>query len=183
MTEIWKDIKGFEGLYQVSNTGKVKSLERYVPARNNGLRVVRERILGKNTKDDYVKIILCDGDRKRVDSVHRIVAEFFIPNPKNLPMINHKNGVKHDNRVENLEWCTQSDNVLHANRIGLCDTAKGERNIHSKLQEEDVLLIVKLLERGLLEHSIATLFKIKQSTVNSIKLNKTWKHVDRNKKI
>ena len=176
------DIKDFEGVYQVSNTGKVKSLERIVASRC-GNRTVKERILGINTKNDYVKVILSNKEKRRAASVHKLVAETFIPNIENKPMINHKNGIKHDNRVENLEWCTQSENVYHANRIGLSNHARGENVAFSKLEEEDVLLIIKLINRGCLEHKIADLFGIKQSAVNSIKLNKTWKHVDRNKKI
>lgn len=109
MNEIWKDIKGYEGKYQVSNLGRVKSLYLI----NRQAKIPRERILklGHNLQG-YPQIHLCkDNKTSKSIFVHKLVAEAFIPNPDNLPVVNHKNEIKTDNRVENLEWCTQKNNV------------------------------------------------------------------------
>lgn len=106
MKEIWKDIKGFEGKYQISNYGRIMSFARY----SRGVL-----INPKHDKDGYLEIGLSNGSRGNCiyKRVHRLVAEAFIENPKNLPIINHKNGVRDDNRVDNLEWCNNSHNQLH----------------------------------------------------------------------
>ena len=107
--EVWKDIKGYEGKYQVSNLGRVKSLYLI----NRQAKIPREKILklGHNLQG-YPQIHLCkDNKTSKSIFVHKLVAEAFIPNPDNLPVVNHKNEIKTDNRVENLEWCTQKNNV------------------------------------------------------------------------
>ena len=107
MEEIWKDIEGYEGLYQVSNLGRVKSFPR------KGTHTTKERIL-KLTKSNknYVIVILKNNYIQKAKSVHRLVAEAFIPNPNNLPQVNHKDENKLNNKVDNLEWC---DNIYNCN--------------------------------------------------------------------
>ena len=100
--EVWKDIPGYETLYQVSNFGRVKSYERN--GTKGGILKPTKNKLG------YMRIGLSKSNKKNYFSVHRLVALTFIPNPYNLPIINHKNEIKHDNRVENLEWCTHEYN-------------------------------------------------------------------------
>lgn len=102
MNEIWKDIKGYEGLYQVSNLGNVKSLC------NNKTR--KEKILKPKQRKGYLYVGLCKNGKVKQYLVHRLVAEHFIPNPNNLPQIDHINTNKTDNRVENLRWVTQKEN-------------------------------------------------------------------------
>lgn len=103
MKEIWKDIEGFEGLYQISNMGRVKSL--------NYRRTGKEKILeGYDNGKGYLRVNLRkEGNRKQY-LVHQLVSQAFIPNPYNLPCINHKNEIKSDNCVQNLEWCDYSYN-------------------------------------------------------------------------
>ena len=138
MQEIWKDIAGYKGYYQASNLGKIKSLERYVNTRNNSKRKVSERILKQIlSKYGYFSVGLCKNGIM-VKRVNRLVAKTFIPNPENKPMTNHKNGIKTDNRVENLEWCTSSENLLHASKNSLNN---GTRHWSSKLTKEQVLEI------------------------------------------
>lgn len=120
--EIWKDVCGFEGLYLVSNFGRVKGLDRVVLRKNQGTLNVRGKLLKvKTLSSGYYKVNLnCNGSAfsKRV---HRLVASAFIPNPKNHKTVNHKNGNKLDNRVPNLEWCSLPDNLKHAKSMGLLD--------------------------------------------------------------
>ena len=115
MEEVWKDIVGYEGLYQVNNLGKIKSLKRV----DNNNHIVKEKILkGCYDKDGYLKVILYNGKNKTY-RVHRLVAQTFIPNPDNKPQVNHISGNKKDNSIQNLEWVTSKENVNHAWKTGL----------------------------------------------------------------
>lgn len=117
MGETWKDINGYEGLYQVSNLGRVRSLDKYVKSKNNSLKFCKGVVL-KNSlykKSGYFYVGLHKNGSFVKKTVHRLVAEAFIKNPYNLPCVNHINEVKTDNRVENLEWCTYLYNMLYSN--------------------------------------------------------------------
>lgn len=112
MNEEWKDIEGFEGMYQVSNLGNVRSVERLVNYKNIGKALKSSKtLIPKKTKAGYYELILSNGNIRKCVRIHRLVAEAFIANPNNYPVINHINGVKTDNRVENLEWCTVQYNT------------------------------------------------------------------------
>lgn len=118
-SEIWKDINGFEGCYQVSNTGKVRSLDREVKC-NKGTTIAVGRILNQYVHHrGYFKVRLMKSNKGKNFSVHRLVCDAFIPNPENKPHVNHINGVKSDNIISNLEWCTHSENMQHAWDTGL----------------------------------------------------------------
>lgn len=113
--EIWKDIKGYEGSYQVSNLGRVKSISRVIKTKNN-YRHITGRILKFNkNKWGYTLVYIISKNY----AVHRLVASAFIPNPNNLPQVNHIDGDKDNNCVNNLEWCTASFNLKEAYRLGL----------------------------------------------------------------
>lgn len=115
MQEIWKDIVGYEGLYQVSNFGRVKSLRRTTLAANGARRNYPEKILTPfKNKTGYLSIQLYFGHKNVHKLIHRIMAESFIPNPKKLDQVNHKNGIKNDNSLNNLEWISRRGNALHA---------------------------------------------------------------------
>lgn len=117
MKEIWKDIVGYERLYQISNLGRVKSLNY------NGTK--KEKVLKPTLNDNgYYVVYLYKNKRRKTIRVHRLVAETFISNSKNKPQVNHKDGNKQNNGVENLEWCTNQDNVRHAVKNGLCKYLK-----------------------------------------------------------
>lgn len=107
MEEIWKDIEGYEGYYQVSNLGRVRSLDRYITGNNGAIYLRQGQIKEiKPHHSGYLFVSLMKNRKRKIMAVHRLVAEAFIPNPDNLPQINHKDEDKTNNRVENLEWCT-----------------------------------------------------------------------------
>lgn len=110
MIEEWRPIVGYEGLYEVSNTGKVKALERLV-MNNGGLQHKHERILKPNfNKNNRGTVVLCKNGYTYATTVHRLVAQAFIPNPENKPCIDHIDTNIRNNHVNNLRWCTQKEN-------------------------------------------------------------------------
>lgn len=112
--EIWKDIPNFPN-YQVSNLGDIK--RKY---KNGNIKILKKGF----DKDGYYIVCLCENNKKTTKRINILVAQTFIDNPNNYPIINHKNGIKTDNRVENLEWCTYSHNMKEAYKIGLCKPTK-----------------------------------------------------------
>lgn len=119
MKEIWKDIKSYEGLYQVSNIGRIKSLKRHIKTYNGGEYVRKEKIksIRKINTGGYSDVLLAKNGKNKTFVIHRLVAEAFIPNPQNLPYINHKDEDKTNNCVENLEWCDPKYNANYGNAI------------------------------------------------------------------
>lgn len=119
--EIWKDIEGYEGKYQVSSLGRILNYKqnRILKGCDNGTGYIRHTLPNKpkNLKYQYV---------------HRLVAKTFIDNPQNKKEVNHINGIKSDNRVENLEWCTSSENSKHSYKTGLQKTSEKQREVISK---------------------------------------------------
>lgn len=116
MQEIWKDIAGYEGLYQVSNLGNVRSLERYNV--NVGEYQQRTRLLKQvSDKRGYKTVTLIKRKNRKTTTVHRLVAGAFLPNPDNLPQVNHKDENKKNNTVQNLEWCENNYNYNYGTRV------------------------------------------------------------------
>lgn len=118
--EIWKDVVGYEGFYQVSDLGRVRSVERLVNAPNNR-RCVRQSVVLRQTLSNsgYYFVGLSVNGKLKNPSVHRLIAIAFKPNPENKPDVNHIDGVKTNNLLSNLEWATKSENGIHAFRLGL----------------------------------------------------------------
>lgn len=105
--KIWKDFPDFEGLYQACTDGQVRSVDHNTMGKDGEIHHIKGRILKPSTdKDGYLYVILLKNNIRYTKKIHKIIATTFIPNPNNLPVINHKNEIKDDNRVENLEWCT-----------------------------------------------------------------------------
>ena len=133
MREIWKDIEGYEGLYQVSNLGRIKSMPKMC-----GFRYNNERILKNNTDSyGYLYVALCKNKNIKIKLVHRLVAEAFIENKYKKPQVNHKDGIKVNNKVSNLEWCSDKENKQHGILIGLYRPQKGKR-IVKKINQYDI---------------------------------------------
>ena len=129
--ENWKNIEGFSGFYQVSNYGRIKSFKKN--------KIIIRKL--QQTKQGYLKINLCENGKAKIFLIHVLVARAFISNPENKPEVNHKDGVKNNNCVENLEWVTRAENQKHAYRIGLNRGRRGVESPRAKLTEEQVKFI------------------------------------------
>lgn len=167
--EVWKDVVGYEGLYQVSNFGNVKSLG------NEFSR--KERLLKPSLQTKgYVNIVLQKNGKRKKILVHRLVAEYFIPNLDKKLQVNHINGIKTDNRVQNLEWVTHRENLDHAIKNNL--TLKGKENRNSKLKDVDVIKIHSLLQKGVTTKELSESYNVSYSTIDGIRTNRYWKHLN-----
>lgn len=180
MEEIWKDIKDYAGLYQVSNFGRVKSLGSIVKCRNGGLRKVKGRILKHALdRDGYCIVILYKDTKPVCKKIHRLVTEAFLDNPNNYPQVNHINCIKTDNNVSNLEWCTISENSKHAHKSGRFDNIKHLKGIESPhaVFTENEIIEIRNLKSKLKGTEIAKLYNVSVSAIYHILHNRSWKHV------
>ena len=133
MTEIWKDIQGYEGFYQISNLGNVKSLERVIDKGNGILQHRKERIMNKRESVDGYYVAKLNVNKKSTSiAIHILVARHFIDNPNNYPEVNHKDCNRKNNQVDNLEWCTHQQNVEHSKQLGHYKTKSGCDNPNYK---------------------------------------------------
>lgn len=113
MKEVWKDITGYEGLYQVSNLGRIKSVEKWC----NGVHFKEKIKKNVQINTGYYDVLLYKNAKSKHFKIHRLVAQAFIPNPDNLPCVNHKDENKLNNNVNNLEWCTKLYNNIYGTKI------------------------------------------------------------------
>ena len=182
--EIWKPIKDYEGIYEISNLGRVKSLIRLKKGAKNITYLIKEKILKQNfDKDGYCIINLYKNSKLKTFKIHRLVAECFIKNIDNKKQVNHINGIKHDNRLENLEWCTTSENVIHALRTGLKIPLKGENCKASKLTEKIVIeILTKKKESNGKKYwgakEISLKYNIKMNCISEVSSRRNWKHIE-----
>lgn len=139
MIEEWRDVKGYEGLYQVSNFGEVKS----ILFKNNKCRFEREKIIkictrkGTGNHKDRTIVMLHDEGKRQNFGVHRLVAIAFLPNENNLPEVNHLDGNPLNNRIDNLEWCTRAENCKHAYDNGLMPVFSSNNKLREKRVSRD----------------------------------------------
>ena len=125
----------------------------------------------------YEHVTLCDKGKKRTFLVHRLVAILMIPNPENLPQVNHIDGDKTNNNIENLEWCTPSQNIQHSHDTGLKVSYKGEKSGQAKLTEVQVLEIKDKLSKGITQRKLAKEYSVGLTTICNINTGKKWKHL------
>jgi len=166
--EIWKDIKDYEGIYQISNLGNVKSLIRKTSGTNTSKVVFLKLFLSKN---GYLRCVLSKKGKIKKMLIHRLIADHFIKNTLNKKCVNHINGIRTDNRIENLEWATHSENSTHGYR------KNKRKNSNRKLSESDVLEIKIKLQNY--KHGdcilLAKKYNVSKCIISLIKKNKTYK--------
>lgn len=126
----------------------------------------------------YPFFIMSNFGKDVTAKVHRLMGFSFIPNPNNYPVINHKNGIKSDNSLSNLEWCTQKQNAIHSIQNNHRNTAKGERLPNSKLKDADIPIIISLKKEGKSNVEIGRMFNIDPSNISRVYHGKRWKHVN-----
>jgi len=175
--EEWKDVIDYEGLYEVSNEGNVKSVDRVVYQVMNGVRKsfnYKSKILTQElTSRNYLRVTLSKSNTQKRHSVHRLVATAFLENHENLEQVNHKDGVTTNNKIENIEWCTQSENQKHAFRTGLQMPVKGENHGNCKLTNEQIEEIKQLYStENHTQKQIALKYGISRQHVSDITLLK-----------
>ncbi len=139
--EEWRDVVGYEGLYQVSSVGRVKSLSSPITSANGDVRITNERIMKQTLNAyGYPQLTLHKNGDSKLCRTHRLVAQAFIPNPNNLPVVDHINAIRNDNRVENLRWVTTAENVQHAVELGhiqyekLVKVSKTDKSVKKRLR-------------------------------------------------
>lgn len=177
--EIWKSMKDFEEGYLISNIGRIKSKERVVDYGGNMKALRKSKILGFRVgKYGYTYTVISLYRVRKTVKHHRLVAEHFIPNPENLPQVNHIDGSKFNNSVYNLEWCTSKQNMNHAYRTGLKHGVRGELSHYSKLHDSDIMEIRHLrFVNGVDFYNLSVKFKVSISQIKRICNGNNWAHI------
>jgi len=162
MVEVWKDIKDYEELYYVSNLGRVKNSKGLIKS-------------NRPCTNGYLKTTLSKNGKKTTLLLHRLVANAFISNPNNYSQVNHIDGVKTNNLVDNLEWCDQKYNMQHALKTGL--SPKGENSARAKHTEDQILQVIELYNKGYGRKEIIEITGVTFSVVKGVRAKKRWKHL------
>lgn len=185
MEEIWKDIPGYEGYYQASDLGQVKSLDRIVTEKGTrgAVKQYTERIIFPTISQDYFYYTLSKNGIAKRYRAHIIIAKMFVPNPFHYPEVNHKDENKRNNEATNLEWCTNIYNINYGTGIRRRSKSQkgsirlsecGEKNHNSKLTENQVKSIftdIRILKE------IAKEYNVSIATCSRIKKNQSWKYL------
>jgi hypothetical protein len=174
--EIWKDIEGYDGRYEISNHGNVRNKGYVVEDSWGRKRKIAKRVM-KNSLDanGYFRVNLPIGGKAKVIHIHVLVCRHFVSRVYGKNSVNHIDGNKLNNHFSNLEWCTQRENIQHAFRTGLVNNT-GENHGYSKLTNEQVLEI-RSLEGQFIQKDIGKMFGISREQVGTILRRQQWKHI------
>jgi len=164
MEEIWKEIEGYDGYYEVSNYGRIKANYKYRPS----------RILKGSINNCYLTVGLYKNKKSKTIKIHRLVALHFLQTIKDKPFVNHIDCDKMNNKASNLEWCDSFENMKHASINGLMNPIIGEKHYKTKLKEEDVL---NIRSSCLPQKELSLLYGVGVSTISMIKKRKNWKYL------
>jgi hypothetical protein len=183
--EIWVTVNGYP-MYEVSNMGRVCAKERVEQTsgfwdRSNHSRKIKRRMFKQTLQGGYLHVSFYKGDCGPKDTfvVHRLVGLHFIPNPENKPEVNHKKGIKTDNRASQLEWNTHGENIRHAHATGLKKNLSGESHPRTSLKHIDVINIRKLYSTGTTLKELSKKYKTKYCTIWALVKGKSFKYVKR----
>lgn len=176
--EIWKEIDGYDGFYEVSNRGRIRSYKCQGPG--NKKAETPTLLTLKKEKYGYRRITLFDRGKRTIHLIHRLVGEAFVPNPDGKPQINHLDSDPSNNNAENLEWSTQSENIQYAFDKGRKKPNRGSEVVGSKLTKSDVLNIRKVAnENGRFygRSKLADKYNVTENCIMQVVTGRTWSHI------
>lgn len=167
--EIWTAIKGYENRYEISNIGRVLSLPKLHS--RGGLRPPKILSPGiyRKSGSEYLTVVLFRNKKAATTKIHRLVAQAFIPNPENKPFINHIDNNPSNNKVENLEWCTNQENIRHMHLQG--------RHVGKSTLSPDDVRYARFLKRKMLNRELADFFKVKPNIIDNLFGGLTYKYI------
>lgn len=172
--EIWKEIDGYNGIYFVSNLGNVKSVDHYPIGRNGNGKQTGRILKQSKCRKGYLRVSLSLNKKKFTTGAHRLVCIAFVQNPLNLPQVNHKDCIKTNNHKDNLEWCTNKENQIHAVKNGLINPNYSENHHNSKLSNKDVLKARYRFSIGISNKELSEEYGVSQTAMSNILRNKTY---------
>lgn len=178
MKEIWKAIPNYNGIYEASNLGRIRSVDRKRYDKNGLLKKYYGRIIEQTEMNaGYLTVGLSIDGVVKTLLTHRLIASTFINNPENFAEVNHIDGNKQNNVVSNLEWMSRNRNIRHAIQNGLIQ-GLGSQNPSAKLSDDDVISILELSRLNIHPKEVANALNIKTSTISDITSRRTWQHIN-----
>ena len=177
--ETWKQVKGYEGIYEVSNTGVVRSVNYLVFGKNGVKRIQKGRVLKLNKSEKgYIQVTLSKNLKRFNTGVHRLVAISFIENPYNKQQVNHIDGNKENNHISNLEWVTNQENQVHSYKNKLSRNNYGESHHMAKLKNIDVFNVIDRINNGETMSKIAKENKMSVTAISNLYKRKTYININ-----
>ena len=171
--EEWLPCPDYEDSYEVSNLGRVRSVDRVSGSRPG---IIKGKVLKPFlNRRKYLEVNLFKNSKSIPKIIHRLVAKAFLDNPENKSQVNHKDGNKLNNSISNLEWFTNSENQKHAYRLGLQPSRIGENNSNTKITDKDVTLLKQLYNSGMSIIEVSNSMNISVSIIRQIIYGRTWK--------